>query len=320
MKRYFVCAFVLLLQVLYISSFAQPSKQEYLAVDEYIKKAGTYDTLSMGAISHIITRNFAPKELKTRAIFDWIALNISYDCKAGRNNDASKNTSADVLKYRKAIGVGFATLFQDMCSSANIRCLTVEGFAKRVTDNIGEKKPEINHEWAVVQLGQSPDTWYYVDPCWGAGYPDKKETTFIKAYDPSYFFADKKIFNFQHYPDNEAWKLSPASKSKKDFYELPLVKGGAYSFGVNGFIPSSGKVMIKEGKSVSFNISSSTISVINKVSLIIENNNKTAEKVMNFTALNGHIVFDYKFNDDGEFPVTILINGKETLGYIITVD
>lgn len=320
MKIYIIATLMLLMLGISRHSIAQPSSKEYLAVDEYIKKAGSYDTLTMGAISHIITKNFAPKELKVRAIFDWIALHISYDVKAGRNNDASRNTTTDVLKYRKAIGVGFATLFQDMCSSANIRCLTVEGFAKRITDNIDEKKAEINHEWAVVQLGQSPDTWFYVDPCWGAGYPDKKETHFIPAFDPSYFFADKKIFNYQHYPDNEAWKLQPAPKNKKEFYELPLVKSGAYPIGVSSFIPAAGKVKTKAGKSLAFNISASNTSEISKVSLTIENNNKIAEKVMNYSAANGHILFDYKFNDEGEYPVTVMINGKETLGYLIIVN
>jgi hypothetical protein len=41
-------------------------------------------------------------------------------------------------------------------------------------------------------LGQSPDTWFYVDPCLGAGTVDKKGADFIKAFEGNYFFADKK--------------------------------------------------------------------------------------------------------------------------------
>ncbi len=303
-----------------IAGFSQTTNKEYLAVDEYVKKLGSYDTLNMGSISLAVTKNFASKELKARAIYDWVCNNIAYDIKAGKNNDASKSATADVLKYRKAIGSGYANLFQDMCSSANIRCLTVDGFAKRTTEEIEEKKSEINHTWAVVQLGQSPETWFYVDPCFGAGFPDKKGNTFIKSFDDGYFFSAKKIFNNQHYPDNEAWKLGDAPKTKKAFYELPLIKTGAYNFSVSGFVPATGIVKIKPGKSLAFNLTAANTSAIIKVALMIENNKKQTEKVMNYNIAAGHIIFEYKFNDDGEFPVSIMINDKEVLQYLVMVE
>ena len=271
-------------------------------------------------ISNLVTKNFSSKELKARAIYDWITQYISYDIKAGRNNDASKSSTTEVLKFRKAIGAGYANLFQDMCSSANIRCLTVDGFIKKNIEEVGETKAEINHTWAVVQLGQSPDTWFYVDPCWGAGFPDKKGTAYIKSFDDSYFFSDKRIFNNQHYPDNEAWKLGMAPKSKKEFYELPVVKAGVHPFGITAFVPTQGKVKIKAGKSVAFNLTAAGTSDVTKVALIIENNRKFTEKVMNYSASGGHITFEYKFSDEGEFPVLLKINDKETLEYLVTVE
>lgn len=301
-------------------SFSQPINQEYLAVDEAVKKLGSFDTLNMGTIAHIITKNFTSKELKARAIYTWIANNIAYDIKAGKNNDASKSTGADVLKFRKAIGAGYAALFQDMCSSANIRCLTVDGFIVKNTEELGEKKPERNHTWDVVQLGQSPETWYYVDVCMGAGYLDKKGNNFTKAFDGSYFFANKKIFNNQHYPDNEAWKLGSAPKSKKDFYELPITKTGAYHFLVSGYSPAPGTLKTKVGKPVQFNLIAANTAGITKVALQFDINKKIVEKVMNFTAVAGGISFAYTFNDDGDFPLTITINDKEVVQYLLVVD
>src|SRR5260221_13431464 len=88
-----------------INSFAQSSK-EYKLVDDYVKKLGSLDSMNMGTISSILTKNFSDKANKARAIFDWIAYNISYDCKAGRNNDNSKINSDDILKSRKATAFG----------------------------------------------------------------------------------------------------------------------------------------------------------------------------------------------------------------------
>jgi hypothetical protein len=299
---------------------AQPAKQEYTLVDEAVKKLPAYDTLSMGAIANIVTKNFTGKELKARAIYAWICNNIAYDCKAGKSNDASKSSGADVLKYRKAVAAGYANLFQDMCSSAGIRCLTVDGYIKKTTDDIGEKKPELNHTWAVVQLGKSPEEWYYVDPCLGAGYTDKKGNTFIKSYDDAYFFANKKIFNSQHFPDNEAWKLGDAPKNQKSFYDGPIVKGGAYTFGITGFTPADGVVKAKTGKPALFSFAASNGAAINKIILRLENNNKFVDKAINFTYANGRVSFDYKFNDENEFPATIVVNDKEALTYFMKVE
>ena len=317
MKR-IITSFIFCLPALLCN--AQIINKEYQAVDDAVKKLGSFDTLNMGTIANIVTKNFTSKELKARAIYTWIATNISYDIKAGKNNDATKSSGADVLKFRKAIGAGYAALFQDMCSSANIRCLTVDGFIVKNTDDFGEKKPELNHTWDVVQLGQSPETWYYVDVCMGAGYLDKKGNTFTKSFDGFYFFANKKIFNNQHFPDNEAWKLGSAPKSKKDFYELPITKTGAYHFLVSAYSPSAGILKTKVGKAVQFNLSAANTTGITKVALQFDINKKTLEKVMNFTATASGISFAYTFNDDGDFPLTITINDKEVVQYLLVVE
>jgi transglutaminase/protease-like cytokinesis protein 3 len=115
------------------------SNSAYQVVDDAVMKLGSFDSLNMGTIANIITKNCSTKELKARAIYTWIATHISYDIKAGKRNDMTKTNSTDILKSRKAIGAGYAALFQDMCSSANIRCLTVDGFIKKNTDEINEK-------------------------------------------------------------------------------------------------------------------------------------------------------------------------------------
>ncbi|MFZ1371622.1 MAG: transglutaminase domain-containing protein, partial [Ferruginibacter sp.] len=157
---------------------AQTNGRDFTAVDAYVKSLGPLENMSMGTINNVVSNKFTDKVDKARAIYYWIAHNIKYDIKAARSNNTAKNTPTDVLLNRKAIGIGFASLFQDMCSSADIRCLTVDGFVKTGTGQIGEKDTDINHSWAVVQLGQSPETWYYVDPAFGSGYADAEMKVF----------------------------------------------------------------------------------------------------------------------------------------------
>ena len=120
----------LLLLCISFNAFAQTTGRNFKDVDEYVQKLGSLDSLNMGTISNMLTKNFPDKVDKLRAIYYWITNNISYDCKAARTNNTQKNSPTEVLLYRKAVGIGFASLFQDMSSSANIRCLTADGFVK----------------------------------------------------------------------------------------------------------------------------------------------------------------------------------------------
>ncbi len=302
-----------------INSAALQGK-DFKALDEYVKKLGTLDNKNMGEISLLLTKNYTDKTDKVRAIYDWITNNISYDIKTARNGGTEKNSSAEVLLSRKATGAGYANLFQDMCSSASIRCLTAEGFIKFGIDDINAKKTSINHSWDVVQLGQSPDAWYYVDACMGSGYPDAEFKTFTKAFNPDYFFANLFIFNLQHFPDNIAWQLGPGPKTKKDFYAFPVIKSAAYEFGLKKLTPVEGAVKVKAGKPLSFAYLINGNVTVNKISLFIESGKKKATKDLPFTFNNNILECNYKFPEEDSYTVTVLLNDKALAQYAIEVN
>ena len=318
MKKTLIPFFIVAL-LMSTNSFAQGNKN-YTAIDEYVKKLGKLDTLTMGTISNIVTKPFADKEEKARAIYSWIANNIQYDVKMAKAGNISKNTPTEVLQYRKAVGIGFASLFQDMCSSADIRCLTSDGYLKSSAEQIGESDVEINHSWAVVQLGKSPEEWYYVDPALASGTTDAAMKIFTPAYTNAYFFPDRKTFNWQHFPDNEAWKLGEAPKTKKDFYALPVIKTAAYELGMTRFSPALGKVKAKTTNAVVFSLSFNNSSDISKVELVYGEPKKQKTKEVIFSSSSGGISFSNKFERDGEYPVMIKINGKEVIAYQLIVE
>ena len=309
----------LLALFLFAFSFQADAQNDYSIVDNYVKSLGSLDTLNMGTISYTVTKKFADPKEKVRAIFDWIAYNINYDLKAGKNNDNEKTSTELVLKTRKATAVGFAGLFQDMCSVVKIRCLTVDGYAKFTTEQIIEKPDGLNHTWAVVQLGQSPDSWYYVDPTWASGYADDKMTKFTKAFNADYFFADKSIFNYQHFPDNSAWLIGEGTRSSSTFFSLPLVKSAAYEYKLGKFLPANGFIKTKLSKPVAFNIKLNTTTPIEIVSLEMGENKKKKTKTVDFTFSDGNLSFSHKFDMEDTYPVTVLVNNKPVLGYLVEV-
>ncbi len=302
-----------------VAALAQTPDPKFKIVDEYVQSLGKLDTLNMGTISYVVTKKFPDNLDKVRAIFDWIAYNISFDCKAARNSGNEKRNSDDVLKARKTNASGYAALFQDMCSVVKIRCLTVDGYVKNNVEQLTDKPDEFNHTWVVVQLGQSPETWFYVDPAMGSGYTDDKVTVFTKAYNDAYFFANKTIFNYQHYPDNMAWQLGNGVKSSKDFFELPLVKDQAYEFGISSFMPAGGVIKADLKKPVQFSFKVSGNTKIDIVALQIGTEKKKKTKTVDYTVSGGMVTFNYKFDEEDEFPVTVLINNKPVLGYFAQI-
>ena len=312
--------FSLLLILVSFNAIAQPVAKNYKAIDVYVQKLGSLDTLNMGTITAIITKPFTDKKDKARAIFDWIAYNISFDVKAGRTANTQKNSPTEVLLYRKAVGIGYASLFQDMCSSANIRCLTADGFIKTNAEQIEDTKTDINHSWAVVQLGLSPEEWFYVDPAMGSGYTDADFKIFTKSYNDAYFFADKTIFNLQHYPDNEVWKLGPAPKNKKDFYALPLIRSAAYKFKLTGLYPNNGRINVKAMKLQQLGFKLDSAEVISKVTLLVEEHKKRKQQDVIYSVDKGLLNITCKFDESGSYPVTVVVNGKELATYLVEVE
>ncbi len=314
-KIIFISAFILITT----NSFAQSN--DYKAVDDYVKKIGPLDTLNVGSISAIVTQPFQDKVNKARAIYDWIAYNIDFDCKNARGNNNDKSSSDDVLKYRKATPTGYANLFQDMCSVVEIRCLTVDGYTKNSPDDINNPEDETNDTWDVIQLGQTSSEWYYVDVARGSGFTDKDFKTFTKAFNGTYFFADKAIFNFQHFPDNIAWQLGGTGpKDKKDFFALPVIKDPAYEFGTTDFEPVAGYIKTKAGKPLHFVIHTNRRVPISVVSIAIGDSKKKLIKQADYSSGGDSISFNYTFDDTDSFPIAILINGKEVLDYMVEVN
>jgi hypothetical protein len=311
---------ILLLLLVTSNAFAQNSADDFSIIDAYVKKVGPLDTLNMGTISYILTRQFPDKIDKARAIFDWIAYNINYDCKAARSDEDKNQNSTAILKSRMATSIGYAVLFQDMCSVAKVRCLTIDGYIKRSIDDIDQVPDAVNYMWDVIQLGEASQDWYYIDVAAGSGYINDKQTIFTKAFNDNYFFADKNIFNNQHFPDNIAWILGSGYANVKDFYTLPIVNDAAYDFKLSGFEPGSGHIKAKTGRVIPFKIGVAGKEEITTVSLAIGEDKSKKIKPMNYSSNGGFIQFAYKFDDADSYPVTVLINGKEVLSYLIDVD
>lgn len=305
---------MLLALLLPLSLLAQESVRSYRETDQYAMQVGTLAAFNVAQITDTLTRPFSDKRMKARAIFTWICHYIDTDPKATRTQDTKFTRPEEVILRRKSTPLGIAQLFQEMCSQAHIRCLVVDGFVKNSTEDIGEIPEAPNHSWNVVQLGQSPDQWHYVDACRGGGTLDRKFSQYTRDFQGAQFFADRSIFNLEHYPDNAAWRLGSGPASLKDFYRMPLVGKGAYTFGVTHPEPVSGKIFCKPNTPFTFSFQS--LSSIQELSISVSDGKKPAvpERV-NLKHQAEALSCTYSFRKEGSFQVTLMHQEQPLLSW-----
>ena len=315
MKNIFFSLFLLSIS---LASVAQQSK--YKDVDEAVAKLGPLNNFNVAVIADTITEKFADNEQKARAIFYWIANNIQIDPKGTRQNDDKNILPEKVIALRKATPLGFSLLVQEMCSAANIRCLSVDGYVKNYAAEINQTIDEKNYSWNVVQLGQSPETWFYIDAARASGYLDKKSTVFTKQFTSEYFFADRKLFNLAYFPDNGAWQLGGGIKNLNNFYALPVFNNYSFALGLSKPTPITGYIKTTLKKPVVFTFSVNGTIDIKNISLIIGDEKKQSKpEAMNFENNGGVITFTYQFKKEDTFPLRIIADGKDVLQYMVQV-
>lgn len=237
------------------------------------------------------------------AVYSWIALNVAYDCQAGKNGQRAVVTASSVLKDRRTIGVGYANLFQAMCDVARIHCVTIEGYAKSTPDCIGEFTPKSRHAWNAVQIR---GIWYYVDAAWGAGYTDVRRKQFTKDFSDVWVFADRDMFALSHLPDKKNWHFEEDTVTRPQYVHAPVICSGALRFetmpaeGLRGRIRGRQEVC----KPVTFDLKNPDL--IKQVGIGINGEVQPAE----FSIYNKRLMVEIPFKKAGTHYVTVYFNGK----------
>lgn len=169
-----------------------------------------------------INQMFGTDEEKVRAIFRWLTINIVYDYVAYANHTSglgsvtyTKKTSKTeldekwekiyfdyatrVLRNKRGVCEGYATLFYELCRMTNVKCEMVTGYAGDDMEKIGKYKKQkqfpTNHAWNRVYLN---DEWLYLDVTWASGGTYTGKRTETTSYNPTYYLVSASKL----YPDH----------------------------------------------------------------------------------------------------------------------
>ncbi|MDI9356791.1 MAG: transglutaminase domain-containing protein [Chitinophagaceae bacterium] len=223
MKYFFVCVFCIFLSVSY-TSFSQKS---YKHLDEYAKNTPKEKERTLDGLTEYLIQP-ADKDIeKVRVIFSWIAFHIKYDTKgyfSGSYGDPSAN---GVMRSRKSVCEGYATLFQTLLQKAGIESEKISGYAKGYGYSPRERFSRSNHAWNAAKID---GTWKLFDVTWGAGFINNN-AQFVFHFNDYYFDTPPIEFLFEHLPEDDKWQLHNPSITLKQYENMPHVKSSFFKIG-----------------------------------------------------------------------------------------
>ena len=171
---------------------------------------------------------------KARALYVWLAENISYDAKSINKNKYGDNTAKGVLKSKKAVCAGYANLFELLGKQMGLDILTLGGYSKNTDDEqewyfVDE---EADHAWNVIRIDGE---WRVFDATWAAGiaYDDKKgRMVFKKQYTDNWFNLSPYEAIFTHYPEDTSLMFTKSKITLEEYEKFPNVSIIAFISGL----------------------------------------------------------------------------------------
>lgn len=213
-EKYNVILMKALLFILFISMFlslsAQSKKDSYKQTDKAIASIPDSLTWTTDGIAGFINENFRTESDKVRAVYMWVADNISYDLDVLNNLHKIRKDSirsVDILKSRKGICEHYAVLFAEIANKTGLKSYVVSGYTKQnsVVDSIG-------HAWCAAMVDSA---WYLFDPTWGAG--GLINGKYVKNVNTKYYRINPAKMIKDHMPYDPMWQMLSYTISNSEF-------------------------------------------------------------------------------------------------------
>ncbi|MED4018247.1 transglutaminase domain-containing protein [Sutcliffiella cohnii] len=134
------------------------------------------------ALANEITEGASSDREKAKAVYEYVAKNISYDVEKLRTNDFQWDDSAlKTLELKSGVCQDYAYLAIALLRAVDMEARYVEGFTRE------------RHAWVEVLVDGD---WLTMDPTWGAGYVHRNE--FVAEYNETYFDPNTAEFEKTH--------------------------------------------------------------------------------------------------------------------------
>ena len=237
----------LLLLIVLTASLAAAStpSRDFAAIDAHARSAPESAARSIDSLANYLMTSSRDDREKARAIFCWIAHNITYDISLL----AAKPDPQTTLDRRRAVCAGYAVLFRALAQAAGLKAEIIRGGSK-APGPAAAIGPDglLNHDWNAVEIDGA---WGLVDCTWGAGRLDATGR-FSKHYTDHYFLTPPDLFAYDHLPHDPRWQLLDPPLSKETYLRRVKVQPAFFECGLR--LLTHGEADIDAGSSLSVRV------------------------------------------------------------------
>ena len=173
------------------------------STSEALRRTPSIQSESQGiiTIAQQLTQNCENDYQRILALHDWVCSYIRYDMDSLNSGEIPPYHANDVVTGRKAVCLGFATLYASLCRSINIPCNVVSGYALGIGEDTDWTSATVlteeqNHAWNEAYVD---GRWVIVNTTWDC--VDKIENGVIvsgSGVSHLYFDANLDFFSSNH--------------------------------------------------------------------------------------------------------------------------
>ena len=198
---------------------------KYLEIDSYVRNCPNSIDKDLDQLVSYLDIIADSDIEKARAIYVWLAENISYDAKSINKNKYGHNSALGVLKSKKAVCAGYAKLFEILGKKMGLNIQFVTGYSKNDVleeswDFMGE---DGDHAWNMIKID---DEWRVFDATWGAGNgrdDARGRLVFTKEFSDNWFDLSPHEAIFSHFPEDTSLILTKPRLTLEKFESLQLI-------------------------------------------------------------------------------------------------
>ena len=219
----------------------------------------------------------------------------------------------NVLKNRKAVCIGYATLLKEMCAIAGIECEIINGYSKTTINDINRKLSKTDHAWNAVKLY---GRWYLLDATWGTGFFDEKRKKTIKHFVELYYLTPPNNFIKTHFPTDKKWQLLGKPITKLSFTRMAIYYNGYFENNISNLLPGNGliKLNLKDTLEIKF----TDCLIIDRPTIQLSDGQFVYHP--RFRKENCHYTVSQKLDRLGPYKLTLFIGRDAIVAYKIIIE
>jgi len=207
----------------------KPSEKVKSVPSYLFSKLSTSPEEALKQVVEVLMKGEEDPFIKVKIIHDWIIRTVSFDLMLFKTGKTTGQAYDAVLKSKKALSSGYSTLFEKMCSLAEIEAMKIDGIVRSYGYNpIDGYNLGYSHSWnSVYLLGK----WYLLDIAWDSCITlNCGQCTEKREYSTKYFLLEPDIMIYTHFPNYKKWQLRSKSIAKADFYALPALTSDFFKY------------------------------------------------------------------------------------------